>query len=91
MAAGERKIFRLRLSAVLPGNDVIEMKWKLGEWFGEMTVFAAMLCPVTNGFFQSRVHERSSGVQGKTGFGFDEFQRATDVKIIIQFLGFGFR
>jgi hypothetical protein len=49
MAAGERKIFRFRLSAVLPGNDVIEMKWKLAEWFGEMTVFAAMLCPIANG------------------------------------------
>lgn len=76
---------------MLSGNDVIEMKWKLGEWFGEMTVFAATECPVANGLLKSRVHWRSGGVQGKTGFGFDEFQRATDVKIVIQFLGFGFR
>jgi hypothetical protein len=90
-STGEREILQVRLSAVLLGDNVVEVKRNFSECFREVTVFAAMFCPDANRRLGGLVHVRNqagTSCKEKSGFGFQEFQRPADVQIIIQLLRF---
>jgi hypothetical protein len=57
--AGPSQILGLGSTAVLPSDDVVEVKWQFGEAFRKVTIFAPMLGPHADEVGQHLVHSMS--------------------------------
>jgi hypothetical protein len=54
--AGQREVLADRLALMLPGNDVLHVKWQHRLSFRQPAVFASGLGPLANQLSQRRIH-----------------------------------
>lgn len=87
-STGEGAVVHFATTAMLAGNDVINVKGNFRKRFGEMTVFAAVPGAGANCPLKRRLHRGAQADAGfserKAGLGFQKLQRAPHIEVIIQ-------
>ena len=84
--AGESKILDRRFAAMLPGDDMIDLKSQFGKTFREVTVLATERSTFANSTPKQRMHPRSGNpLQREARLRLEELQRGRDSSVILQF------
>ncbi|HSZ58823.1 MAG TPA: hypothetical protein VK797_24355 [Tepidisphaeraceae bacterium] len=89
--AAERQVFKNRLSAMLSGDDAIDMERLIVKRRGESAVFANLPRPRANLLFENAVHASRGGMmtlERLPGLGVRDRQQVSDKKIAIQLASF---
>jgi len=85
--ARESKILDRRFAAMLPGDDMIDLKSQLGKTFREVTVLATERSTFANSAPKQRMHPRSGShpLQREARLRLEELQCGRDSSVILQF------
>ena len=77
-------------TAVLLGDDVVDLEGNNGVGMGELAVFAALACPLAYQGDERLVHRRSMAVgwllDGAAGFGPQEVEFEANLAVVLEFL-----